>query len=138
MPEQIYTQQLMKDPLLEQVGMSWWKLQPMESPCRIRLLAGAVACGEKPIQEQSVKDCTPWQRTCAGTVPVELQPVRRTRVGEVYERLYCMRRTPGLSRGNSEEEGVAERSWYRQTAALVPDFPALLGGEVVEELGAKK
>lgn len=33
------------------VEMSWEKLQPMESPCRSRILARAVALEEEPMQE---------------------------------------------------------------------------------------
>ena len=85
MSEQIPTLQPMEDPMTEQVGMPWQKLQPMESPCRSRLQSGAVACREEPTQEQPV--------------PEGLHPMERTHAGAVCEGLSPMGGTPRWSRG---------------------------------------
>lgn len=72
--EQISPLQPIEDPVLQQMNMSWRKLQPVEkSPHRSRLLAGAVALGgqmleqsvperlysvEGPMLEQVLKNCS--------------------------------------------------------------------------------
>lgn len=52
MLEQTTTPKLMEDPTAQHMDVPWRKLQPVESPCRSRLLAGTVAYGEKPTQNQ--------------------------------------------------------------------------------------
>jgi len=73
----------------------------VESSRRSRVLAGAVAPGEEPTQEQ--------------VQPDGLQPAVKTHAG---------------AGENCEEEEVADRHCYGQTTTPIPHPPALRGGEV--------
>jgi len=84
----------------------------MKSLCWRRLLAGAVARGEKPMLEQEdvwpcrgptleqsvPEELHPVEGTHAGAVCEELQPVGKTHAGEVCEGLSAMGGTPCRSR----------------------------------------
>jgi len=74
--------------MLEQLAVPWWKLQPMESPCRSKLLTGTVVHGEELMLEQvNPQELYPVERTHVGAVPDELQPMGRTHAEEVNEGL---------------------------------------------------
>lgn len=97
--------QLLEDPMLKQVDQPEGCCNPVESPCRSRVLSGPVAL------KQSAPEGVP-QRIQAGADCEELQPLRRTHVGEVHGVLSPVRGTTHWNRRLrihlAEEEKAAE------------------------------
>ncbi|KAM9590860.1 uncharacterized protein ACIBXB_005909 [Morphnus guianensis] len=127
--------QPVEDPTLEQVDVPEGGCDAMEIPHWSRFLAGPVTPWIGPTLELSIPEgLHPVERTHAGAVRGELQPVEGPTLEKFVEDCLPWEGPHAGAGGEFEEEGVEETTCDELTAIPVPPSTCATQGEEVEKI----
>ena len=117
---------------------AWRKVQWEDSPRGARVQAGAVACGEHTLEQSVPEGLHPVERTHAGAVLEELQPLEGPKLELLMKDCLPWERPHVWVGEKCEEEGESERNCYGLTATPIPHPACTTPGKEVEQLGMKE